>query len=248
MEGEQTTNNQEGEKILTKQERKLLKKQQKLENFALTQKKQSQKKGFLWLFVVILIVGSILGIAWLSKSKPDQTSLPLTDTISPNDHTKGSTDAKNILVEYSDFQCPACRQYYPLIKKVAEELGNKVQVVYRHFPLTSIHRNASLAAKASEAAGMQGKFWEMHDQIFENQTSWSELDNPRSLFNTYAENIGLDVEQFKKDIESNIVKDKVNKDYNSGIQAGVPGTPTFFLNGQKINTPRSYDELRGLLE
>jgi len=238
---------QNQKKQLTKRERKLLKKQ-KLDNIALEQKKQSQKKSFLWLFVVILIGGSILGIGWLSQSKSNQTPLPLIDKISSNDHIKGSPDAKNILVEYSDFQCPACRQYYLLLKRVSEELGNKVQIVYRNFPLTSIHRNASLAARAAEAAGVQGKFWEMHDQIFENQSSWSESTNPRSLFNSYAENIGLNLEQFKQDIESSQVKDKVNKDYNSGIQAGVPGTPTFFLNGEKINTPRSYDEFRSILE
>jgi len=239
---------QNQEQQLTKRERKLLKKQQKLENLALKQKKQSQKRGLLWFFVSLLIVASVLGISWLSKYETNQGSLPLIDSISIDDHTKGLANAKNVLVEYSDFQCPACKQYNTLLKRASDEFGDKTQIVYRHFPLKSIHKNADLAARASEAASVQGKFWEMHDMLFDNQESWSTEGNPRNTFNIYAERMGIDIEQFKKDIDSNEVKDRVNKDYVSGINIGIAGTPTFFLNGKQINTPRSYDELRDILQ
>ena len=107
--------------------------------------------------------------------------------------------ATSVLIEYSDFQCPACKAYYPVVSKIADELGTKVQVVYRNYPLSQLHKNARTAASAAEAAGKQGKFWEMHDVLFINQEKWSESKDVKRDFSAYAKAIGLSVEQFTQD-------------------------------------------------
>ena len=157
-------------------------------------------------------------------------------------------EGKAVLVEFSDFQCPACAIYYPLVKQLKAEFGDKLGVVYRHFPLRNIHKNADLAARASEAALNQDKFWEMHDMIFENQKEWSTSNNALSLFTNYAVSLGLDREKFLADIDSNFVYDKVNSNYQEGLSLKVGGTPTFFLNGKKIINPRSYNEFKLLIQ
>ena len=135
-----------------------------------------------------------------------------------------------------------------MVKRLAEEEGEKVLVVYRHFPLRSIHKNAENAARASEAASLQGKFWEMHDMLFENQEEWARQGNPKSTFKTYAERLGLDTDKFMDDLGSSEVRNRVNKDYLTGAKANIPGTPTFFLNGERIQTPRSYAAFKGLVQ
>jgi formate-nitrite transporter family protein len=131
-----------------------------------------------------------------------------------------------------------------MVKQLAEEVGDDVTIVYRHFPLTSIHPNAEPAARAAEAAALQGKFWDMHDMLFEKQRFWSEERDPKQLFVRYASDLGLNTEQFESDISTGAVRDKVDNDRRSGARAAVNGTPTFFLNGQRLDNPRSYDELR----
>ncbi|MDO8495729.1 MAG: DsbA family protein [bacterium] len=162
------------------------------------------------------------------------------DQISPADWTQGPKDAPHILIQYGDFQCPACGSYYPLIKKLLKEHGEEFQFVYRHFPLL-IHPYARVAVQAAEAAGHQGRFWDMHDLLFEHQAEWSAAPLPEVFFNEYARLMGLNLEQFRKDESSDEVKDKVERDYYGGLRAGVDGTPTFFLNGEKI-LPQSYQE------
>ncbi len=153
-----------------------------------------------------------------------------------------------VLIEYSDFQCPACGVYYPIIKALQQEFGESIVFVYRHFPLRQIHANADLAARSAEAAGKQGKFWEMHDMIFENQKDWASQSNAKKSMIEYAQSLNLDAERFKTDLDSKEVKEKVNNDYLSGIQAKVNAVPTFFLNGTKLQNPESYEEFKKLLE
>ncbi|OGC46761.1 MAG: hypothetical protein A3A94_01955 [Candidatus Portnoybacteria bacterium RIFCSPLOWO2_01_FULL_43_11] len=176
----------------------------------------------------------------MSARPSDNQSAAIIDAISSSDWIKGNKEAKTILVEYSDFQCPACAVYYPLVKKLIEDKGNSFQFTYRHFPLPQ-HKNAEQAAYAAEAAGKQGKFWEMHDLIFERQDDWAEAENAKDIFKEYAQSLELNIEQFNQDRDSQAVKDKVQKDYTSGLTNKVNATPTFFLNGEKIQ-PRSYDE------
>ena len=167
--------------------------------------------------------------------------------ISDQDWMKGNSGAQVSLVEYSDFQCPACAAYYPFVRRLEEELGEKLKVVYRQFPLISAHPNAYPAARASEAAGNQGKFWEMHDILFERQEEWSAQVDAKENFVTYAKEIGLDEAQFLADYDSDIVKDRVNEDISSGNDFEVNATPTFFLNGRKIAALSNYESFKSLV-
>lgn len=172
----------------------------------------------------------------------------LTQPISDADHIKGNKDAKVVLVEYSDFQCPACRQAMPMVQQLEKELGDKIAIVYRHFPLRQIHPNAQLAGQAAEAAHIQGKFWEMHDELFNTQNTWANVKNPTDLFVKMAQKLKLDVEQFKRDLVFEPTKQRVDRDYNSGSASGVRGTPTFFINGQQITFPGTYAALKSAVE
>ncbi len=148
---------------------------------------------------------------------------------------KGNAEADLTLVEYSDFQCPACAQRVDIIKKLSNEFSKKLKIVYRHYPLDK-HAHAFYAATAAEAAGIQGKFWEMHDVIFENQSNWNNMTSSEveKEFFAYAKELELDLEKFKDDIESNSVENAVEADKDAGVKARVGGTPSFYLNGEPI--------------
>lgn len=169
------------------------------------------------------------------------------DKIHPLDYVKGNASSTVLLIEYSDFQCPACRSYYTMMRQVAQEYGDRLAIVYRHFPLITIHSNAEFAAMASEAARKQGKFWEMHDMLFEKQNEWSESSDYMSHFESYATLIGISAEQFKADFNSDDVKNFVRAERNHSIKIGLQGTPTFFLNGEQIGNPRTLGEFRSIL-
>ena len=154
---------------------------------------------------------------------------------------RGNQAAGVVLIEYSDFQCPACSAFAPIVRKVEETYGDRTAFVYRHFPLVKIHANADLAARASEAAGKQGKFWEMHDALFANHSTWEKQVNAQTFFESYAKAIGLDVDQFTKDLTADDVKQAVADDYARGQLAGVQGTPSFFLNGKQLRVA-GYDD------
>ncbi|OGI72699.1 hypothetical protein A3J61_00135 [Candidatus Nomurabacteria bacterium RIFCSPHIGHO2_02_FULL_38_15] len=163
------------------------------------------------------------------------------------DWVRGDANAKVTLVEYSDFQCPACAAYYPLVKKLEEKFGSQMSFTYRHFPLSQIHKNAELAAMAAEAAGLQGKFWEMHDMLFENQTAWSNNYNAKKVFIGYAEKLVLNTDQFENDLDRKDLRDKIAANYKEGVSIGINGTPSFFVNGVKITNPKSYEEFEKII-
>ena len=210
-----------------------------------------KSKTILWTIIAVVVIGSIFGIIKLaSKSQtPGSGSSTLALTISAigdNENIKGDKNAPVSLIEYSDFQCPACGSYYPILKKVSEDLGAQVKFAYRHFPLSQ-HKNAKLAATVAEAAGKQGKFWDMHDLIFQNQSDWSEEKNAAVIFAKYAQDLQLDLAKFQTDIASEEIKAKIENDYKSGVKAGVNSTPSFFLNGKKLDNPRNYDEFKNAI-
>lgn len=209
--------------------------------------KKQQNRQLLSRLIFLTLFGlTVFGIFWMGQSLSDSgQSAPV---VKATDGFVPLEKGRAVLVEYSDFQCPACGMYYPLVKQLKEELGDKLQVVYKHFPLQQVHKNANLAARASEAALNQNKFWEMHDILFERQKEWSDSSQALSLFTAYALELGLNKEIFLDDIDKNSVYDKVNADYQEGVRLGVGGTPTFFLNGEKINNPRNYNEFRKLIE
>lgn len=145
-------------------------------------------------------------------------------------NTQGDPGAPVRIVEFGDYQCPACGAAYPITKAVVAKNSSKIYLVFRNFPL-SIHPNSQISAKAAEAAALQGKFWQMHDILYEKQNDWATSQNPKELFDQYAKSIELDVDKFDKDLDS--VTGQVNSDYSLGNTVGVSSTPTFFINGQK---------------
>lgn len=150
-----------------------------------------------------------------------------------NPWSKGGTTARVKLEEFSDFQCPACGNLEPGLRRVVKDYGDRVQLVFRNFPL-SMHKNALPASLAAEAAGQQGKFWEMHNMLYDNQKEWSDSMEPRVQFGAYAAKLGLDVQRFKTDMERRDLVDRIKADYERGMSLNVKGTPTIFLNGREL--------------
>ncbi len=197
-----------------------------------------------WGIGLLVLVGVVFGVMRMSNS--NSLALTLPEPVTAKDHMRGSADAKAVLVEYGDYQCPACGAYHPLIKKLLTEENGKVNVVFRNFPLPQ-HQNAIPAAYAAEAAGMQGKFWDMFDMIYEHQSDWEDKSNAVDIFVEYAKTLRLDVLQYQKDFVSSAVRERAQHEKETGITAGINSTPTFFLNGKSI-TVTSYDQLKQLIE
>lgn len=156
--------------------------------------------------------------------------MSLKPPVGEHDQQTGKPDTKTTIVEYGDYQCPHCGHAHPLIKRLLKEHGDRFRFVFRNFPLQEIHPAAYMAALAAEAAGRQGKFWEMHDMIFENQQNLH-----GHSFLDFAEALQLNMPQFAADWKSEAISAKVENDFESGIRSGVNGTPTFFLNGERYN-------------
>ena len=213
----------------------------------LSSKTRRFKKLFLWFLVIGAMAGSAFA-AYKYGGNTTGTTAMIVDAVNPTDRVFGTSDSKVTLIEYGDFQCPACAQYEPLVQKVRADYVGKISFVYRHFPLRQ-HQHAKITAYASEAAGKQDKFWEMHDKIYENQRAWSNLgdDKMRDTLIGYATSLGLDLAVFEKDMDSSEIKNKVASDNDGGLKAGVNATPTFILSGKKIQ-PRNYDEFKNLIE
>ena len=150
--------------------------------------------------------------------------------VNERDHITGTLDAPVVLVEYGDYECPHCGRAHSIVKAARQRLGEDLAFVYRHFPLEQIHPNASLAAQAAEAAGAQGKFWPMHDQLFEHQHA---LHQTHLL--VYAGALGLDVARFARELTTGVHARKVRDDFRGGVRSGVNGTPTFFINDVRFD-------------
>jgi len=195
-------------------------------------------------FLVLLVVGVVVAGIYSSGSSPSSTSAGFVATTAPpitsSDWTMGSATATVSLIEYGDFQCPACGEYYPIVKQLLSEYGNKIYFVFRNFPLYTIHPDAGIAAQAAEAAGLQGKYWEMHDLLYENQATWSAAapaDVVSQHFDGYASQLGLNANTFDADINSSAVLNKIQDDVNGGNAAQIDHTPTFFVNLRQIPNP-----------
>lgn len=204
--------------------------------------------GFIGAIVIITIIAGIFG-----SSAPASPSFTATETsaVTSSDWVRGNSSAKVSVIEYGDFQCPACAAYEPIVEQIIEEYGNDIQFVFRHFPLSQIHKNAQISSQAAEAAGLQGKFWEMHDMLYQNQKEWSETPNGTVVgkyFDVYAKEIGLDVAKFDVDIQSAGVKQAVQDDLAAANAAKVDHTPTFFVNLKQIVNPNSYAEAKVVIE
>lgn len=203
-----------------------------------------------WL-ILILVVAVLIGIFVLAGGKKTTGDTKFTGNpreVQTDDWTEGPRESSVVLIEYGDFQCPGCGALFPALEQIKSEIGDKFLFVFRHFPLTSIHPNAMAAHRAAEAAGTQGKFFEMHDLLYARQTEWSGASNAASIFETYAQQLSLNIDQFKTDVASQAVFDKISRYQDSGNQLGLTSTPSLLLNGQKIDNPATMDELKQVLE
>jgi protein-disulfide isomerase len=201
-------------------------------------------------FVIVLLICVIgfFGILIATKKKAGSPSSGNSASLLSN-HVKGDDKKGVTLTEYGDLQCPACWEYEPIMKQVFDKYKTDIKFQFRNFPLTSLHPNAFAAHRAVEAAAKQGKFWEMHDILYEHahqidqntgkivDIEWTATTNPSTYFNDYAQQIGLNVEQFKKDSNSEEVNAIINADLDSANKYGFTGTPSFLLNGKRIETP-----------
>ena len=150
--------------------------------------------------------------------------------VSGSDHAEGSENAPLVLVEYGDYQCSYCGQAYPIIKRLQKTLKKDLCLIFRNFPLSQMHPDALNAALAAEAAALQGKFWEMHDMLYENQEN---LDKESLI--SFAVELGLNADKFSKDMESQKIAERISSDFNGGVRSGVNGTPAFFINGVRYD-------------
>jgi len=196
-------------------------------------------KSILWFVVGIVGVMSV-SVLLLWQFGNNQAK-PVLDIAADARNVKGEGDI--VIVEFSDFQCPACAGVQEPLKKILDKYEKKVKIVYRHFPLTSIHPYAMVSAQAAEAAGKQGKFWDMHDLLYKRQADWSKAE-PRQLFIEYAKEIGLDEVKFVMDLESDEVKRIVNKDLVDATKNRLNATPSFFVNG----VATSFAQIEGKIE
>jgi protein-disulfide isomerase len=199
----------------------------------------------------VAIVGFI--IFAMAQPKPIEPTASIDDTllIREGSHMTGSIDAKVQIVEFGDYECPACAAAHPGVKQLLAEYKDNpnVNFVFRNFPLP-MHKNAIASAKAAEAAAAQGKFWEMHNMLYEKQEEWAESGKAIDIFANYATTLGLDVETFKDGVRGNAYSAIIKADQDDGRELGVSGTPTFFINGMQVspgNVP-SYAELKAKVE
>ena len=214
-------------------------------------------KRILPFLIILVVLGAALGSAWyLTRTIPASPATPIAPSPATAQgspvaqqkppvaqgvpgaepaHVLGPADAPVKLEEFGDFECPPCAMFHPILKQMHEEFGDKLQITFREFPLVPTHQHALAAASAAEAAGLQGKFWQMHELIYEHQNEWKKEFNVRPIFEGYAKRIGIDVERYKRDMNGDLVAQRIFADGKRGHSLGVKGTPTVFINGREVS-------------
>lgn len=197
--------------------------------------------------IAVITVALVIGAVFF-LSKPEKPAVVESSKLIRTDSLKISTDsAKVTLVEFGDYQCPACAIAHPGIKKVISDFPGQINFVFRHFPLSQ-HKNAEIAARAVEAANLQGKVWEMHDKLYKEQPQWENEANVIEIFKKYAGEFGMDIEKFDSDINNDAIKQKIRSDMSDGNALGVNSTPTLFFNGELYKKSTSYKDLKEEVE
>ena len=217
-------------------------------------------KTFAPLLIILAVLGVAVGSVWYLTRPPEVTPTTPAASQSPQQarpanspgatparaainqgvpgaeppHTLGPANAPVHIEEFGDFQCPPCGVFHPILEQMEAEFGNNLRVTYRQFPLVPTHRHALVAASASEAAGLQGKFWQMHKLIFDNQLKWKDEFDVRPVFEGYAKQIGLDIAQYNRDLTGDVVSQRILQDGKRARSLGVGGTPTVFMNGREV--------------
>ena len=206
-------------------------------------------KRLLPFLIIIFVLAVTLGSVWylrrstnaveplaVNRTSPTASPAPATAGVAGAEpaHTQGPTNAPVHLEEFGDFECPPCGLLHPILEQMHAEFGDNLRITFREFPLVPTHQHAMAAASAAEAAGLQGKFWEMHKLLYDNQKTWHDQFDVRPTFEGYAKQIGLDVQRFQKDINGEAVAQRIFLDGKRGHSLGVKGTPTVFLNGREV--------------
>jgi protein-disulfide isomerase len=190
-----------------------------------------------FLAIVAAVVIALGGVFFFTRSKND-TAGPDAGAQRTN-HVKGAGTSGVEIVEFGDFQCPACEFFYPMLLQARTKYGDQIKFTFKHFPIAQIHDKAIAAHKAAEAAAAQGKFWEMHDLLYERQNEWGanglSIEGTERYFESYAAQLGLDIEKFKTDVRSSVINDLIKADIEEGQSKDVASTPTFFINGERLD-------------
>lgn len=202
-----------------------------------------------FLIILAVLVIAFGGFIVLNKNKKTNTDGSVGEA-SVSSHTQGAGNQGVTLVEYGDFECNACGTYYPIIEQVKQKYGDNITFQFRSFPLTQIHKNAMTAHRAAEAANKQGKFWEMYNLLYSQQQTWASASNAARIMEDFALQLSLNIDQFKRDLASETVNKIINADIAAGQQLGVNSTPTFFLNGKKLepSPERSVDAFSKVID
>jgi protein-disulfide isomerase len=172
--------------------------------------------------------------------QPPRLTLP----VGARDHSEGPSDARVVLVEYGDYQCPYCGAAYPIVKRIQKRFGTRLRFVFRNFPITNSHPRAEWAAETAEAAAVQGRFWEMHDYLYENQGSLED----EAFFARYERKLRLDMTKLERELAHHVHMARIREDFMSGVQSGVNGTPTFFINSLRYDGNPEFGPLVSALE
>jgi protein-disulfide isomerase len=233
---------------LTKDEKKALRKLE-WQTQAKTEARNAKiKKIATWTgsILVILVIVFVLfqTVTSSSSSTPSIKIAP----ISARDISKGDPKAKVSLIEYADFQCPACAAYHPIVDQILKNYGNKLYYVYRMFPLTNAHPNAVISAQAGYAAYKQGAFFSYDDILYSKQTEWADLQDPTVALTDYAASLKLDINKFKADMNSSQTKKYVQDSENEALAEGINQTPSFFINGNYIQNPPDFASFKKLID
>jgi protein-disulfide isomerase len=199
-------------------------------------------KRYLPFVIIAVVLAAAIGAgAFMFRSAQPQTSTPAASPTSTPANPQIAAAPKGVVTieEFGDYQCPPCGTIHPDIKKLKSEFGDRVRLIFYQFPLTQIHKNALTAAHAAMAARLQGKFWEMHNMLYENQKLWEDLPDLHPMATGFAQQLGMDVERFKRDIDSAQVDAAVSADMRRGQSLGVTGTPTLFIDGLLIDNEKT---------
>lgn len=210
-------------------------------------RKETLVLGGIGLVTLALLIGAAFFIGGDTQEQTEAQSTDPAKVAGEKRQVIGSESAQVSVVEFADFQCPACGAAHPIVQQVLGEYEGRIEYVFRHFPLPG-HRHARIAAQAAEAAGLQGKFFEMGDLLFTNQEEWSNSNNPEEIFVGYAEQLELDVPAFQEALDNEELRQAIQTDLNAGIDVGVNSTPTFYINGKAYPGVLSYDNFKQLLD
>ena len=214
-----------------------------------SKRQKKHKLPFIIIGIVLLMV--VAAGSWLYSSRMQGGASTRTTGTSGAEppHILGPVGARVRIEEFGDFQCPSCGTLHPVLKKLESEYDSRVALTFREFPLAPIHPNALEAARAAEAAGLQGRFWQMHDLLYDYQSAWSDSKDVRSVFAQYAVNMGFDAERLRRDMDSQVVKERLAADQRRAVSLGVTATPTLFLNGREVSADALTESgLRSLIE